>query len=195
VNPKLDLGCAKWCQYAKECLGEIGSQENQTFSNKLIECLRDIAGSDQRIIRLSLEILSYAEKIQFEEGGNPLIVKASAILSQIRKKPSLLINSESGTATITAVNDDAVRDILSNHGLENEIISHISRILNTSQRKSHENSIEFDIISDACCLAELQHQLDAGGQALSKSSWKTRTGQRLATEIINRSDGNDDKEI
>ena len=21
-NPKLDLSCAQWCQYAKECLGE-----------------------------------------------------------------------------------------------------------------------------------------------------------------------------
>ena len=23
VNPKIDLGCAEWCQYAKQCLGIV----------------------------------------------------------------------------------------------------------------------------------------------------------------------------
>jgi len=24
-NPKIDLGCAKWCKYAQECLGRIAT--------------------------------------------------------------------------------------------------------------------------------------------------------------------------
>lgn len=26
-NPKIDLGCAKWCKYAKECLGTLVNPE------------------------------------------------------------------------------------------------------------------------------------------------------------------------
>ena len=30
-NPKLDLGCAQWCKYAKECLGAaVRAQSGQT---------------------------------------------------------------------------------------------------------------------------------------------------------------------
>ncbi|MBU0670686.1 hypothetical protein KKF29_00850 [Patescibacteria group bacterium] len=28
ANPTFDLGCAKWCQYAKECLGDAAKQIN-----------------------------------------------------------------------------------------------------------------------------------------------------------------------
>lgn len=87
VNPKLDLGCAEWCKYAEECLGQIAGQENKIFSNKLIEYLRQFAGSDQGIVRYSLEILRYAEQIQLNEGGDPLVIKASAVLSQVYKLP------------------------------------------------------------------------------------------------------------
>ncbi|MFH1616822.1 MAG: hypothetical protein ABIG61_17280 [Planctomycetota bacterium] len=27
VNPKLDLGCAEWCQYASQCFGTAGGKE------------------------------------------------------------------------------------------------------------------------------------------------------------------------
>ncbi|MCK5058520.1 MAG: hypothetical protein KAT34_17830 [Candidatus Aminicenantes bacterium] len=27
-NPKIDTGCAEWCKYAEECLGEIPDEEN-----------------------------------------------------------------------------------------------------------------------------------------------------------------------
>ncbi len=29
TNPKLDLSCAKWCKYAKECLGTLASQDSK----------------------------------------------------------------------------------------------------------------------------------------------------------------------
>ena len=28
VNPKLDLGCATWCQYAEQCLGTMSSNDD-----------------------------------------------------------------------------------------------------------------------------------------------------------------------
>ena len=88
INPKLDLGCAKWCQYAEECLGMISKHEDKVLSNKLIECLRQIAGHNSDLIHDSLEILHYAKIIQAKEGGDPLIVKASAIFSQVYKQYS-----------------------------------------------------------------------------------------------------------
>jgi hypothetical protein len=63
VNPKLDLGCAKWCKHAEECLGQISGQEKSNLSTRLIESLRQIAEADQSVVRSSLEVLRYAEML------------------------------------------------------------------------------------------------------------------------------------
>ncbi|UCF00137.1 MAG: hypothetical protein JSV82_03460 [Planctomycetota bacterium] len=34
VNPKIDLGCAQWCQYAQQCVGILKSQDNDKSSKK-----------------------------------------------------------------------------------------------------------------------------------------------------------------
>ena len=34
VNPKIDLGCAQWCQYAEQCLGVMEKRDNQTDKSK-----------------------------------------------------------------------------------------------------------------------------------------------------------------
>jgi len=36
VNPKIDLGCAQWCQYAKQCLGVSGVENLRIIRDKLI---------------------------------------------------------------------------------------------------------------------------------------------------------------
>ena len=47
VNPKLDLGCAEWCRYAKECLGISLSHESNILCNRLIEEMKNIFGKDK----------------------------------------------------------------------------------------------------------------------------------------------------
>jgi len=185
INPKLDLGCAKWCQYAQECLGQIASQENTILSNKLIEYLRQIAGSDQKIIRFSLEVLRYAEKIQLKEGGDPLVVKASAILFQIYKQP-LQTGMRNSKENATHDIDAPVRNILTKHGIKNELVDHVFRILNACQSGQNIDSLEFKIIWDSCRLAQL-HQLTTPTDGTAATmSWKTQTAQQLAREMSER---------
>ncbi|GAF92556.1 unnamed protein product [marine sediment metagenome] len=34
VNPKIDLGCAEWCQYAEQCLGITKKSDDQSGGPK-----------------------------------------------------------------------------------------------------------------------------------------------------------------
>jgi endogenous inhibitor of DNA gyrase (YacG/DUF329 family) len=36
ANPKLDLGCAQWCQYAQQCLEVSGVKNLRVIQDKLI---------------------------------------------------------------------------------------------------------------------------------------------------------------
>ena len=80
TNPKIDLGCAKWCQYAEHCLSAFAGSDNDIICQQLAAQMRDVFGDDQKRIDHALGVLSFAEQIQRTEGGDPLVVKAAAIL-------------------------------------------------------------------------------------------------------------------
>ena len=82
INPKIDLGCAEWCQYAEQCLG-VTVKSLIIIRDKLIGEMKKVFGDDQKRIKHALSVLDYAEQIQAVEGGDPLIVKAAAILHDI----------------------------------------------------------------------------------------------------------------
>ena len=183
VNPKLDLGCAKWCKHAEECLGQIAGQENSILSTRLIESLRQIADADQSVVRSSLEVLRYAEKIQLEEGGEPLVVKASAILSHIHELPA---QSEPETRTENAAEgrDSLIYNILEKQGIKKEFMDHICRILTACRDDKSMDSLEFKIIWDACRLAQLGQHTSTPDETETNIPWKTRTGRILEKERL-----------
>jgi len=83
TNPKIDLGCAEWCQYAEQCVGTSAAQQVNFLRDRLIEEMKKVFGADQKRIGHALSVLDYARQIQEVEGGDPLIVKAAAILHDI----------------------------------------------------------------------------------------------------------------
>jgi len=83
ANPKIDLGCAEWCQYSEQCLGVSVGKDVAVLRDKLIEEMKQVFGQDRRRIEHALSVLDYAEQIQAAEGGHPLVVKAAAILHDI----------------------------------------------------------------------------------------------------------------
>ncbi|MBC8218252.1 MAG: hypothetical protein H8E73_07290 [Planctomycetes bacterium] len=37
LNPKIDLGCAQWCQHAEQCLGIVSTNEVPSLRDRLID--------------------------------------------------------------------------------------------------------------------------------------------------------------
>jgi hypothetical protein len=155
------MGCAEWCDFAKDCLGKIASEKSNLLCSKLIEELREIAGTDKELISSCLAILSFAERIQLNEGGNPLIVKAAAVFCRIDQ-------------------ESRIRDILSQNGVDAELCDSICRLIDICRQNESDGSLEFDIISDACLLASLS--TSQAGQ--TKPVLKTPSGQRIADSVL-----------
>ena len=44
VNPKIDLGCAEWCQYAEQCLGVSTGKQLGIIRDKLINEIKKCLG-------------------------------------------------------------------------------------------------------------------------------------------------------
>ena len=88
-NPKVSLGCARWCAYAKECLGfdpqelDLPDSAEVSLADRLIEAVKNAFGEHQQRITHSLLVLDRAQELLRREEGNPRVVLAAALLHDI----------------------------------------------------------------------------------------------------------------
>ena len=186
VNPKIDLGCAKWCQYAEQCLGVSVGKEISVIREKLIDEMKKVFAGDQKRIEHALTVLNYAEQIQAAEGGDPLVVKAAAILHDIgivqaeRKHGSTAAKYQEIEGPIIA------REILAKFNLDKADVEHICRIIANHHSAKNIDTIEFRIVWDADWLVNLPMDFtDTSKEKLKEiidKTFKTCKGRQIAVE-------------
>jgi hypothetical protein len=115
-NPKLNLGCAAWCEHAKDCLGydpkEVMAQAeggDTALVDRLIAALKTVLKGDQQGIELSLKVLERAKQLMQAEGGEPRVVIAGAILHRVEPLEAETLMKEEGLDELTR---DRVQQVL-----------------------------------------------------------------------------------
>lgn len=169
ANPKLDMGCAEWCQYAKQCLGIAADQDSGVLCDKLIAEMKKALGGDQQRINYTLKILEYADQIQLVEGGEPLVVKAAVVLHDIAKDKQRL---------------SIVKEILIKYGINSESIEHICRIIAGCQGAEDVDSPEFKIVKDAIGLINIGDVDKEKIKDHIESTFKTEKARELAAKLV-----------
>ena len=191
VNPKIDLGCAEWCQYAEQCMGVDVVKNLKVMRNKLIDRMKDVFGDDQKRIEHALAVLDYAEQIQNVEGGDPLIVRAAAILHDIgiheaeRKYGSAAGNYQEIEGPPIA------EEILKRYDVTAEAIEHICRIIANHHSAKDIDTTEFRIVWDADWLVNIPADFPSASkeklQEIVEKTFKTNEGRKIATELFLKS--------
>jgi len=185
INPKIDLGCAEWCQYAEQCLGvKVGSLT--IVRQKLIDEMKKVFGPDQKRIEHALAVLDYAEQIQAVEGGDPLVVKAAAILHDIGIHEAERKYGSPAGKYQEIEGPPIAEKILKRHDIPDETIEHISKIIANHHSATDIDTTEFRIVWDADWLVNIPVDFpDAGKEKLQgivDKTFKTGKGRQIATE-------------
>ncbi len=89
-NPRIDLGCAKWCKFGNQCLGHSAGE--QLAAAPVIEKLRariaSLAENNPAQYALAMEIERIANLLLTAESGDPCRIKSGALLIGIvQNKP------------------------------------------------------------------------------------------------------------
>ena len=181
LNPKLNLGCARWCQYADQCVGNMDKEE---FKEIVVAGMKGFYGEEQDKIDQSLHILGFAEEILEQENGHPQVVIAAAALYSIG------VYERGKKAEKSEVGDKgkekfpAVRDILERSGAQEEIIEEVCRILEGHEHPGKEDTLNGRIVNDAYQLACLKEESEGKGKAKVKHDihgrFLTATGKKMA---------------
>ncbi len=188
VNPKIDLGCAEWCQYAEQCLSVSVKNEASIMQEKLIGYMADVFGSDQKRIDHARAVLNYAEQILSAEGGDPLVVKASAILHDIGILEAERKYSSSAGKYQEIEGPPIAREILEKCGLDETLIEHICKIIANHHSAADIDTLEFKIVWDADWLVNFPDEFPETDkkkkQELINKIFKTDKGRELANNFL-----------
>lgn len=194
ANPRFDLGCAQWCQFAAKCLGQPAGDVGEALVDALVRDVRAALGGDQGRIRHALAVLDYAEQILVGEGGDPLVVRAAAVLQCIgnHKAEGKYAGGEGryqepeGLAIAGA--------ILGRLGVDADRVGHILRIIGGNGTDGDlardADTPEFRILWDACRLASIADE--SGGRTQEEArimverSYRTDTGRAIGQEAVER---------
>jgi len=191
-NPKIDLGCARWCKFAVECLGHVSDKPEQVTSlcDRLIDEMKAVFGEDERRIGHALRVLEHADSIlkseQREVSG--LVVRAAAILHDIGIHEAERKHGSSSGRLQELEGPPIARAILEASGVDPEAVDHICRIVANHHSARDIDTPEFRIVWDADWLVNIPDEFDTSDKAkiarLVDRVFKTQGGRRLAGQLF-----------
>ncbi|MFW6161285.1 MAG: HD domain-containing protein [Planctomycetota bacterium] len=190
TNPKLSLGCAQWCEHARECLGfdpktvEIQEYAEESLADQLIEAVKAEFGDDQPRITHALRVLEAAQEILRDEQANPRIVVAAALLHDIGIQEAERQHGSAAAKFQEREGPPIARRILEEHDVAEKDIQAVCRIVGSHHSAADAEGPEFDVVWDADHLVNLPEEAgDKGGDELRdfiERVFRSETGRRMA---------------
>lgn len=186
VNSRLDLGCAEWCKHADQCLGASTMRNIETLRDKLVVRMKEIFGDDEKRIDHALRVLDYAERIGAAEGGDPLVIKAAAILHDIGIHEAERKYGSTAGKYQEIEGPPLAGPILEDNDLDPSQIEHVCAIIANHHSARDIDTVEFRVLWDADRLVNLEEDFAEVGPQRRRTTidrvFRTDTGRRLARE-------------
>jgi hypothetical protein len=194
VNPKMDFGCAAYCKFAKECLGdlppELVAQRKNLLKDRVAIEMKAYFQKDFKRIGHATKVARYAEKIVKEEKGDPAVVLSAAYLHDIGIKEAERKYQSSAAQYQEQEGPMIARNILTNLGADAELIDEVCDIVGHHHHPREQETVNFKVVFDADGIVNLEEKLPDTPLTLDKVTEKisrtflTETGKQLAERIF-----------
>ena len=194
VNPKLDFGCAAYCKYAEQCLGnlptEMLAKRDDLLKDRVAIEMKRYFGRDFKRIGHAIDVARYAEHIVKEEGGDPAVVLMAAILHDIGIRNAELKYRSSEACYQEKEGPPVAREILSRVGVREELIQEVCDIIGHHHHPRDAETLNFKILFDADMIVNLNEKQkeqspDEGRKIdLIERNFFTEAGKKLARETL-----------
>jgi hypothetical protein len=188
ANPKIDLGCAEWCQYAEQCVGVSVGVKASVMRDKLTAEMKRVFAGDQKRINHASSVLNYAEQIQIAEGGDPLVVKAAAILHDIGIIEAERKHGSSAAKYQELEGPPIAKRILTSYDLPDEATDHICKIVGSHHSAADIDTVEFRCVWDADWLVNipetLQDKQKSERKEIISRTFRTHKGLEMAMALF-----------
>jgi len=194
VNPNMDFGCAAYCKFAKECLGdlppELVAQRKNLLKDRVAIEMKAYFQKNFKRIGHATKVARYAEKMVKEEKGDPAVVLSAAYLHDIGIKEAERKYQSSAAPYQEQEGLAIARTILTNLGADSELIDEVCDIIGHHHHPRDQETANFKIVFDADQIVNLEEKLEDTPLTPDKVTEKinrtflTETGKQLAEKIF-----------
>lgn len=201
LNPRIDFGCASYCPYAAQCLGELppellAKKQDLLKERVAIEVKRYLGndfrriGRASRVARLVGEIGGLAREHEKDESYNPAVAGIAAYLHDIGIKEAERKFNSSAPKYQHQEGPPVAREILTELGANEGIITEVCEIVGHHHSPGPEESLNFKVLYDADLIVNLeekQKESPSDPEHLMKivrSSFLTEEGAEVARKYL-----------
>ncbi len=196
VNPKMDFGCASYCQFAEQCVGDLPiealAQRKDLFKDRVAVEMKRYFQYDFKRIGHATKVARYAERIVKQEGGDPAVVLSAVYLHDIgiteaeRKygDPDVHHHEEEGPPI--------ARQLLGRLKAPAALIDEVCAIISHHHHPGREESVNFKVVYDADLIVNLEERqkeapVEQGDlAALIDGEFLTAGGRALARKVLSK---------
>ncbi len=160
VNPKMDFGCASYCKFAEQCLGdlppELLAKREDLLRDRVAVEMKKYFGKDFKRIAHAMKVARYAEQIVKEERGQPAVVLAAAYLHDIGIREAERLHQSSAARYQEELGPPVAREILSRLGAREELIEEVCDIIAHHHHPREPETLNFMCLYDADLIVNLE---------------------------------------
>ncbi len=194
VNPALDFGCAAYCKFAEQCIGnlppELIAQKQDLLKDRVAIEVKRHFGRDFKRIGHTMRVARYAEEIGKAEQGDLAVILTAAYLHDSGIPEA---ERKHGSSEAVFQEEEGVvvaRRILERLGAEEALVEEVCDIVGRHHHPGPEETLNFGCVYDADLIAGLEdRQKQGAGEALSDESLRgagflTETGPAVARRVL-----------
>jgi HD superfamily phosphodiesterase len=196
LNPGMDFGCASYCEYADQCIGnlppELIAQKEDLLKDRVAIEMKRYFRQDFKRIGHATRVARYAEQIGKAEQGNLAVILTAAYLHDIGIKEAERKHRSTASEYQEAEGPPIAKEILSKLAANEALIEEVCDIIGHHHHPKEEESANFKSVYDADLIANLEEKKKKGtlapemlGDIIDKS-FLTENGRVLAKETLLR---------
>lgn len=181
ANPRMDFGCAAYCKYAEQCLGELTpdllAKRKDLLKDRVAVEMKKYFGQDFQSISHAMKVSRYAEQIASEEKADLAVVLSAAYLHAIACP-----EGEAGTPAQGPVCGGlgTVQALLGPLGPDEEFVDEVLDTIKALwENQGGPKSKNARILCDAHTIATFQERAEQGRGPV----FHTEAGKRLGAAI------------
>jgi hypothetical protein len=190
----MDFGCASYCQYAEECIGdlppELIAQKEDLLKDRVAIEMKRYFKTDFKRIGHATRVARHAEQIAKSERGNMAVILVSAYLHDIGIHEAEKKHGSTAAKYQEEEGPDIARSILIQLGAKEALINEVCDIIGHHHHPRPEETLNFKVLYDANLITNLEekHKGDpVDAEKLTRiidKSFLTDSGRQTAREVL-----------
>lgn len=182
VNPRMDFGCAAYCKYADQCLGELPpellAQREHLLKDRVAIEAKKHYGRNFFAINQAIRTAKFAEELLRIEPGDPAVVLMASHLHLVPSDPT-----ERDKKPTPEESAEVAARILKNLSARDELVNEVYELIR-NRESNNELSGNHKIFHDALLLARLEATLKKDpGASYNENAFLTESAKNLARNL------------